>query len=95
MPDLSSFSRRRPARPLPMVRRRYPSDMAVARQNQRDQSVNAAGPRLGPLVGPGKPASSPYACPAAQASRNCRFITLPLALRGSGSAVSAMVSGTL
>ena len=31
----------------------------------------------------------------AMASRNCRFITLPLALRGSGSVVSAIVSGTL
>ena len=32
---------------------------------------------------------------AASASRNCRFITLPLALRGNGSTVSAIVSGTL
>ena len=42
----------------------------------------------------GRPAQ-PYLCPAAQASRSCRFSTLPLALRGSGSEVSAMVSGTL
>ncbi len=71
--------------------------MAVARQNQPDQSVNA-------VVATAKAASGlfeaaragpAHACPAAQASRNCRFITLPLALRGSGSAVSAMVSGTL
>jgi hypothetical protein len=32
---------------------------------------------------------------AVHASRNCFFMTLPLALRGSGSAVSAIVSGTL
>ena len=32
---------------------------------------------------------------AAHASRNCRFITLPLALRGSGSDVRSIVSGTL
>ena len=33
--------------------------------------------------------------PPPSASRSCRFITLPLALRGSGSVVSAIVSGTL
>ena len=32
---------------------------------------------------------------AAHASRNCFFMTLPLALRGNGSAVNATVSGTL
>jgi hypothetical protein len=36
-----------------------------------------------------------YKRAAAQASRNCRFITLPLALRGSGSVVRSIVSGTL
>ena len=38
---------------------------------------------------------SGYACAGAQCSRSCRFITLPLALRGSGAVVSTMVSGTL
>ncbi len=36
-----------------------------------------------------------YDCAAAHASRNCFLITFPLALRGSGSVVSAIVSGTL
>ena len=39
---------------------------------------------------PHSPAFSPPSV-----SRNCRFSTLPLALRGRGSAVSSMVSGTL
>lgn len=32
---------------------------------------------------------------AVKASRNCRFITLPFALRGKGSEVTTRVSGTL
>jgi hypothetical protein len=94
MPDQSSPSRQRTARPVPTVRRRYPSDMALARQNQRDQSVNPGRPLPGRPGGP-EGRDSPYARPAAQASRNCRFMTLPLALRGSGCAVRSMVSGTL
>jgi hypothetical protein len=41
------------------------------------------------------PVLKAHACPAAHASRSCFFMTLPLALRGSGSDVSAIVSGTL
>jgi hypothetical protein len=41
----------------------------------------------------GPPQTARYTGPIA--SRNWRFITLPLALRGSGSLVSTMVSGTL
>jgi hypothetical protein len=62
-----------------------------------DQSVNEDRQEAG--LAP-RPAPSRYGapwryCAAAQASRNCLFITLPLALRGSGSAVSTIVSGTL
>jgi hypothetical protein len=75
--------------------------MALARQNQRDQGANAGGlaGRANfvpyPLPLPPRARQTAYACPAAQASRSWRFITLPLALRGSGSDVSAIVSGTL
>ena len=73
--------------------------MALARQSQPDQSVNTVGkadrPDPDPFqYRPEHPATG-YACPAAQASRSCRFKTLPLALRGNGSDVSAIVSGTL
>ncbi len=77
-------------RPIPAWRR-YPSDMAVARQNQTDQSVNAGRLARADLA----PAGLSIYCAADHTSRNCRFITLPLALRGSGSEVSSIVSGTL
>jgi hypothetical protein len=38
---MSRCSRDNAARPIPAWRRRYPNDMAVARQSEPDQSVNA------------------------------------------------------
>lgn len=69
----------------PHVAARYPNDMAVARQSEPDQGVNH----------PGQPGETASSGQVPNSSRNCRFSTLPLALRGSGSAVITMVSGTL
>jgi hypothetical protein len=62
--------------------------MATARQSEADQRVN--GGRAIRAAG-----TVPKAYLAASASRNCRFSTLPLALRGKGCAVKCIVSGTL
>ncbi len=64
---------------------RYPNDMAVARQSEPDQGVN----HLTEALEKAGPAQVP------RRSRSCRFSTLPLAFRGNGSGVIAMVSGTL
>ncbi|MET4444329.1 hypothetical protein ABIB75_002604 [Bradyrhizobium sp. GM2.2] len=71
--------------PVPHVAAGYPNDMAVARQSEPDQGVNH----------PGEPGETASPGQAPNNSRSCRFSTLPLALRGSGSAVITMVSGTL
>src|SRR3954468_14649842 len=69
----------------PHVAARYPNDMAVARQSEPDQGVNHP-EEPGETASPGQDPNS---------SRSYRFSTLPLALRGSGSAVIIMLSGTL
>ena len=79
--------------PGPHVAARYPSDMAVARQISRIKALTHGQAAEAARTTPCQPPR--YVCPAAQASRSCRFITLPLALRGSGSAVRSIVSGTL
>jgi len=70
------------------VAARYPIGMALARQSSR---------RINVLTGVNPPGTGyrPTVYPVPGVSRNCRFITLPLALRGSGSVDSAIVSGTL
>ena len=64
----------------------------ACRGTERTQS-DAEGQRAETLVRPGQASRLCAACRSA--SRSCRFITLPLALRGSGSRRTSMVSGTL
>jgi hypothetical protein len=68
--------------------------MATARQSTPNQSVTKNMLKIKGLGG-AFALGQGYNWAAADASRNCLFITLPFALRGSGSAVSAIVSGTL
>jgi len=60
-----------------------------------DQTVNAVGRQPAAPTGVIQQVPARPYCAAAQASRSSFFITLPLALRGSGSEINAIVSGTL
>src|ERR1700730_1834860 len=72
---------------IPARRRRYPSDMALARQSKPDQSVNDEGLAARPIRRRPDPPGVALAgdarrapgCPATRAARNCVFVILPLA----------------
>ncbi len=88
------------ARMEPSLGAQAPNDGAI-RDSADDEATRIAplaAPTRDPWLHPGYILSLSTIAAAkitADASRNCRFITLPLALRGNGSRVSSIVSGTL